>query len=104
MAKFGVDNYGVLYIRLALFQAYYLVVVIGDDTFRYAIITTKSPQSADSYTPKMEISDLGWLDPERVRGFPKPQDALGRFRLDMELLKELYAYCWCVRLAGLTEC
>ncbi|EJD37524.1 MED14-domain-containing protein [Auricularia subglabra TFB-10046 SS5] len=96
MLKFGQDLHGLLYIRLALFQSYYLVVVVGDVAFRFATITTKTQPEGDA--PRMQIADLGWVDAERVR--PGAVTA-NRFLLDTELLKELYAYC-CARVSYTT--
>lgn len=66
MIKLGHAARGTLYIQLANFPTYYLVLVIMDDQFRYALITTRI--LTDSTYSSMIMEDIAWLDFDRIHG------------------------------------
>ncbi|KAG6333415.1 hypothetical protein ID866_5677 [Astraeus odoratus] len=121
--KLGPAARGTMYIQLARFPTHYLVLVITEEDFRYALISVKV--LADTMFGNMIMEDIGWLDVRRIRGDRRvtaqgdlvagtlktlarkrnasdmAQDALRRednFNLDTQTLRELYAYC-CARVA-----
>ncbi|KAI6128239.1 mediator complex subunit MED14-domain-containing protein [Pisolithus croceorrhizus] len=123
--KLGPSARGTIYIQLARFPNHYLVLVITEEDFRYALISVKV--LTDSMFANMIMEDIGWLDVRRIRedrdvGTPGEVvigplnsqvsqqrkhhvDALARsvlredsFKLDTQTLRELYAYC-CARVA-----
>ncbi|KAI0745059.1 MED14-domain-containing protein [Earliella scabrosa] len=124
LKKLGPDAQGTLYIQLGNFPMHYLVLVITDQDFRYALISVKEVESSLNHDLKME--DIGWLNVRRIHGDdvaveggvgPDPvtgqkrkrDDGFGRtapsgedyptsFRLETKVLRELYAYC-CARVA-----
>ncbi|KAI6036221.1 mediator complex subunit MED14-domain-containing protein [Pisolithus microcarpus] len=125
LRKLGPSARGTIYIQLARFPSHYLVLVITEEDFRYALISVKV--LTDSMFANMIMEDIGWLDIRRIRddqgvGTPgevvigplnsqvsqrrKQQvDASTRdvlredsFKLDTQTLRELYAYC-CARVA-----
>ena len=55
---------GTLYIQLSKFPNHYLVLVITDDHFRYALITTRL--LSDSTLSDMVMEDIAWLDFSRI--------------------------------------
>ena len=57
---------GMLYIQLSSFPMHYLVVVITDQDFRYALISAQIVPGA-MYT-EMLMGDIGWLDVSRIHG------------------------------------
>lgn len=57
---------GTLYIQLANSTEHYLVLVITDTEFRYALILTKV--HTDSMYAEMTMEDIGWLDAQRIHG------------------------------------
>lgn len=57
---------GLLYIQLANFPTHYLVLVITDQDFRYALISAKVLPGT-MYT-EMIMGDIGWLDVRRIHG------------------------------------
>ena len=65
-AKLGRDARGTMYIQLLSFPSHYLVLVITDDDFRYALIhvgvLVESPLIA------LVMEDIGWLNVKRIRG------------------------------------
>ena len=65
MAKLGPDIRGSVYIQLASFPDHYLVVLITDEQFRFALITTEMSQNLAF--PKMLIVDICWLVYDRLR-------------------------------------
>lgn len=108
---------GMLYIQLSSFPMHYLVVVITDQDFRYALISAQIVPGT-MYT-EMLMGDIGWLDVSRIHGgdlvMPHQVSGAGqgadsvtngvgtsrgpaRFRLETQVLRELYAYC-CARVA-----
>ncbi|KAI0785537.1 MED14-domain-containing protein [Abortiporus biennis] len=124
--KFGRDARGNLYIKLSNFPSHYLVLVITDGDFKYALISVKRLEQ--TMFGDLELVDIGWLDVKRIHGgeitvnqrdVKMPSigekrkrdagdggvvDAIGesypshRFRLETQVLRELYAYC-CARVA-----
>ncbi|KAI0743387.1 MED14-domain-containing protein [Daedaleopsis nitida] len=124
--KLGPDAQGTLYIQLGNFPMHYLVLVITDQDFRYALISVREVESSINHDLKME--DIGWLNVRRIhgdnvavesgpglepiigqkrkrdegfgRGAPQLQGELAptSFRLNTKVLRELYAYC-CARVA-----
>lgn len=57
---------GLLYIQLANFPTHYLVLVITDQDFRYALISAKV--LPDTMYTEMIMGDIGWLDVRRIHG------------------------------------
>ncbi|KAJ7287402.1 mediator complex subunit MED14-domain-containing protein [Mycena rebaudengoi] len=115
MAKLGSSARGAVYIQLSNFPTHYLVLVIDDEEFRYALINT-SVLSGTMYG-NIIMEDVAWLDFDRIHGGDiaitqsdsstpglKPRNASGRefgqagFNLETQVLKELYSYC-CARVA-----
>ncbi|KAI6103423.1 mediator complex subunit MED14-domain-containing protein [Pisolithus sp. B1] len=123
--KLGPSARATIYIQLARFPNHYLVLVITEEDFRYALISVKV--LSDSMFANMIMEDIGWLDVRRIRddrdvGTPGEvaigplndqvyqrrkhhADASARgvlredsFKLDTQTLRELYAYC-CARVA-----
>ncbi len=118
--KFGQDAQGQIYIQLGNFSTHYLVLVIADQDFRYALISVKEVEQSLNHDLVME--DIGWLNVRRIYGDEitvegaigldavagqkrKREDGSGRggpsgeqyptsFRLETNVLRELYAYCW----------
>ncbi|KAG6829450.1 hypothetical protein H0H92_004510 [Tricholoma furcatifolium] len=64
--KLGPSTRGTLYIQLANFPSHYLVLVITDERFRYALITTRI--MTESMYADMIMEDIAWLDFERIHG------------------------------------
>ncbi|TDL22587.1 MED14-domain-containing protein [Rickenella mellea] len=111
LAKCGPDARAHLFIQLANFPRHYLVLVITDQEFRYALISVQI--LADTPQANMVMEDIGWLDVQRIHGGNisirerDHSDAHGKgmnvpraesFRLETEVLRELYAYC-CARVS-----
>ncbi|KAL4077046.1 mediator complex subunit MED14-domain-containing protein [Scleroderma yunnanense] len=122
LRKLGPAARGTIYIQLARFPTHYLVLVITEEDFRYALISVKI--LSDTMFGNMIMEDIGWLDVRRIRGDRRvstsgaamtgnlgqrrkrnasdlAQDELRRednFNLDTQTLRELYAYC-CARIA-----
>jgi mediator of RNA polymerase II transcription subunit 14 len=55
-----------LYIQLTPFPTHYLVLVVTDTDFRYALISVKIVP--DSMYQSLVMEDIGWLDVERICG------------------------------------
>lgn len=55
-----------LYIQLIPFPTHYLVLVVTDTDFRYALISVKIVP--DSMYQSLVMEDIGWLDVERICG------------------------------------
>jgi mediator of RNA polymerase II transcription subunit 14 len=72
--KFGVTVRGVLYIQLTPFPTHYLVLVVTDTDFRYALISVKIVP--DSTVQSLVMEDIGWLDVERICGRGREARAL----------------------------
>ncbi|KAG2354230.1 mediator complex subunit MED14-domain-containing protein [Suillus spraguei] len=64
--KLGPAARGMMYIQLANFPTHYLVLVLTDEEFRYALISTK--MLSDTMFGNMIMEDIGWLDVRRIRG------------------------------------
>ncbi|KIJ05674.1 hypothetical protein PAXINDRAFT_21088 [Paxillus involutus ATCC 200175] len=124
LQKLGPSARGTMYIQLSSFPTHYLVLVITEEAFRYALISVKV--IPDSMYGNMIMEDIGWLDVQRIRGengaglvpgivvgphIADPQVGQKRkrnvgdgprrednFHLDTQTLRELYAYC-CARVA-----
>lgn len=125
--KLGPAARGTMYIQLANFPTHYLVLVLTDEEFRYALISTK--MLSDTMFGNMIMEDIGWLDVRRIRGdrgVDVGMDEVGissmsheplvlqkrnrddipselsrsedSFNLETQVLRELYAYC-CARVA-----
>ena len=66
LAKLGPAARGTVYIQLLSFPSHYLVLVITDDDFRYALIhvtvLVESPLTA------LVMEDIGWLNVKRIKG------------------------------------
>lgn len=133
LAKFGPDVRTHLFIQLANFHRHYLVLLVTEQEFRFALISVQILQN--SPTGSMVMEDIGWLDVQRIHsgglitaadfapfhseGAPKAATGTfglrfdgdqyvklawrmnetdlmfsTRFRLDTDILRELYAYCW----------
>ncbi|KAF8621558.1 hypothetical protein AX15_007725 [Amanita polypyramis BW_CC] len=121
LRKLGPATRGTLFVQLTKFPNHYLVLVITDDRFRYALITTKV--LTDSVYASMVMEDIAWLDLDRIRSAGRPieetDDSTVKagmkrkrhesthgtdagvsdlFNLDIQTLRELYIYC-CARVA-----
>ncbi|KAF9242015.1 mediator complex subunit MED14-domain-containing protein [Melanogaster broomeanus] len=128
LQKLGPSARGMMYIQLSSFPSHYLVLVITDEDFRYALISVKV--IPDSMYGNMIMEDIGWLDVRRIRGEkgagstfevvvgPRSAELQGgqkrkrnpgpvandrrrredNFHLETQTLRELYAYC-CARVA-----
>jgi mediator of RNA polymerase II transcription subunit 14 len=64
--KLGPATRGVLYIQLSSFPSHYLVLVITDEEFRYALISVEV--LTDTMYANMIMQDIGWLDVRRIHG------------------------------------
>ncbi|KAJ7755751.1 mediator complex subunit MED14-domain-containing protein [Mycena maculata] len=121
MAKLGSSARGAVYIQLTNFPTHYLVLVINDEEFRYALITTRV--LTGTMYGNLVMEDIAWLDFDRIHGGDiaitahsdpaarstlKPrQDAVDTnktetgqagFNLETQVLRELYSYC-CARVS-----
>ncbi|KIJ59729.1 hypothetical protein HYDPIDRAFT_118235 [Hydnomerulius pinastri MD-312] len=128
LQKLGPAARGTMYIQLSSFPSHYLVLVITDEDFRYALISVKV--LTDSMYGNTIMEDIGWLDVRRIRGDrtvgsatdvivgphmgasqvgQKRKRGAGasghdgprredNFNLETQTLRELYAYC-CARVA-----
>ncbi|KAF8552437.1 MED14-domain-containing protein [Imleria badia] len=125
LQKLGPLARSTMYIKLSNFPSHYLVLVITEEDFRYALISVKV--LPDSMFGNMIMEDIGWLDVRRIRGEKGPSEvAIGphvedpqvgqkrkrdvassthntlrrqdNFHLETQTLRELYAYC-CARVA-----
>jgi mediator of RNA polymerase II transcription subunit 14 len=115
LAKLGADAVGFLFIRLANFKHHYLVLVITDERFKFALITTQSIE--EHLYSSMAVRDIAWLDYDRIhedavvrnpdeeKQIPDPTSPRsaeaktrpnGGFNLDTQGLRLLYNYCRCV--------
>lgn len=55
-----------MYIQLLSFPSHYLVLVVTDDDFRYALINVAVLM--DSPLTTMVMEDIGWLNVKRIKG------------------------------------
>jgi mediator of RNA polymerase II transcription subunit 14 len=66
LEKFGQSARAHLFVQLRNFPTHYLVIVIADDGFKFALVSVKSVvENARTY---MVMDDIGWLDVARIRG------------------------------------
>jgi hypothetical protein len=65
MMKLGPDARTSLFIQLANFPNHYLVIVITDERFKYALITTKGIEGILIAT--MVLEDIAWIDSDRIQ-------------------------------------
>jgi mediator of RNA polymerase II transcription subunit 14 len=72
--KFGVKVRGLLYIQLTPFPSHFLLLVVTDTDFRYALISVKIVP--DSMFQSLIMEDIGWLDVERICGRGREARAL----------------------------
>ncbi|KZT67209.1 MED14-domain-containing protein [Daedalea quercina L-15889] len=124
--KLGPIARGMLYIELAKFPDHFLVLVVTDDDWRFALISVEALPNTPCHDLLMK--DIGWLDVKRIHGeeivishrlhgsdpavgqkrkrdsidgIPEPP-AMGyltpRYTLETQVLREVYAYC-CARVA-----
>lgn len=61
-----------MYIKLSNFPSHYLVLVITEEDFRYALISVKV--IPESMYGNMIMEDIGWLDIRRIRGEKGPSE------------------------------
>jgi hypothetical protein len=66
LKKLGSTLRSLLYIQLNPFPTHYLVLVVTDTDFRYALISVKIVP--DSMYQSLVMEDIGWLDVERICG------------------------------------
>lgn len=64
MAKLGPAARRSLFIQLSNFPNHYLVIVITDECFKYALITTKAIEG--HMYAMMVLEDIAWLDFDRI--------------------------------------
>ncbi|KAJ3571005.1 hypothetical protein NP233_g4045 [Leucocoprinus birnbaumii] len=123
LKKLGSDIRTFLFIQLANFPEHYLVIIITDTRFRFALITTETIR--DATFAHMLIKDICWLDYNRLKqesvaaariteslnpdvrvGLKRKrnlesierQNGMPDFNLETQMLRELYTYC-CARVA-----
>ncbi|KAJ7188529.1 mediator complex subunit MED14-domain-containing protein [Mycena filopes] len=120
-AKLGPTAQGAVYIQLSNFPNHYLVLVITDKEFRYALISTRV--LTGTMYGNLVMEDVAWLDFDRIHGgdiaitvhsdppsrsAPNPprnhretkpsEMAQAGFNLETQVLRELYSYC-CARVS-----
>lgn len=66
LQKFGPSARGWLYIQLSNFPSHYLVLVITDDEFRFALISVEV--LSETMYANLIMKDIGWLIVERIHG------------------------------------
>lgn len=66
MQKLGASARGWLFIQLSNFPSHYLVLVITDEEFRYALISVEI--QTESMYANLLMKDIGWLDISRIHG------------------------------------
>jgi len=64
MTKLGSEARGTLYIQLSNFPNHYLVLVVTDERFQYALITTSV--ITEAMFGSMILEDIAWLDFDRI--------------------------------------
>ncbi|KAG9308372.1 hypothetical protein JVU11DRAFT_11950 [Chiua virens] len=72
--KLGPLAKGTMYIKLANFPSYYLVLVIIEEDFRYALIAVKV--LSDSMCGNMIMEDIRRLGIRRIRGEKRPPEVV----------------------------
>jgi mediator of RNA polymerase II transcription subunit 14 len=63
MAKFGPDARAHLFIQLQAFSDHYLVIVITESGYKYALVELEEP---DGTLLHLGMRDIGWLDTSRI--------------------------------------
>ena len=66
LLQLGPTARGTVYIQLNNFPQHYLVLVITDDEFRYALISVRVV--TDSMYNNLVMEDIAWLDLARIHG------------------------------------
>ncbi|KAJ3975413.1 MED14-domain-containing protein [Lentinula raphanica] len=123
LSKLG-PHRGSLYIQLQSHPTHYLVILISDEEFKYALINTQVMRN--TITNSMVMGDIAWLDFSRIRNddlrisarTERPESHPGlktthsdeklsmveqpsaTFHLETQVLREIYSYC-CARVAYL---
>ncbi|KAF9070889.1 mediator complex subunit MED14-domain-containing protein [Rhodocollybia butyracea] len=109
---------GLFYVQLESHPTHYLVIIITDEEFSYALINTQIIPG--TLTNSMVMGDIAWLDFSRIKTddisinvHMDRTDAIKRrsdeklstvsqpstgFHLETQVLRELYSYC-CARVA-----
>lgn len=64
MAKFGSSARAFLFIQLHHFRSHYLVLIVAEEDFKYALVSLKEA----SNVAIVYVDDIAWLDVKRVRG------------------------------------
>jgi mediator of RNA polymerase II transcription subunit 14 len=64
-AKLGSDARAYLFIQLTNFPNHYLVIVVTDEKYRFALITTSTDREV--MFAHMILQDIAWLDYDRIR-------------------------------------
>ncbi|KAJ3733741.1 MED14-domain-containing protein [Lentinula guzmanii] len=121
ISKLG-PHRGSLYIQLESHPTHYLVILISDEEFKYALINTQVMQN--TITNSMVMGDIAWLDFSRIRNddptisvrterpesrpglkhrhsdkkVPMVEQPSAGFHLETQVLREIYSYC-CARVA-----
>ncbi|KXN90150.1 Mediator of RNA polymerase II transcription subunit 14 [Leucoagaricus sp. SymC.cos] len=123
LERLGPDTRGTLFIQLANSSNHYLVIIITDERYRFAIINTKT--EPDVMFTHLTLNQVAWLDFDRIRRESlavsqmteslNPDVRVGTkrrrvlenaerppgfpdFNLETQMLRELYIYC-CARVA-----
>ncbi|KAF9497312.1 MED14-domain-containing protein [Pleurotus eryngii] len=110
--KFGSTHPHALYIQLANFPDYYLVLVIGDGGFRYAVIAAESMLDPEIGYHTYKIALFQWLDVQGIlqsnaprqddpgsplvtdtNSLPSNDVAPAGFNIETKALREVYSYC-----------
>lgn len=55
-----------MFVQLHNFPTHYLVLVVADDDFKFALVSVKSV--VENGRTSMVMDDIGWLDVVRIRG------------------------------------
>ncbi|KAJ4500264.1 mediator complex subunit MED14-domain-containing protein [Lentinula lateritia] len=121
LAKLG-PHRGSIYIQLESHPTHYLVIMISDEDFKYALINTQVVRT--TITTSMVMGDIAWLDFSRLRNddltisvhvdrpdsrpvlkhrrsdekVPPVEQPSAGFHLETQVLREIYSYC-CARVA-----
>jgi mediator of RNA polymerase II transcription subunit 14 len=93
LMQFGTSARGMLYIQLSNSPKHYLVIVITDDEFRYALISVNA--QPNSTTGGLIMEDIAWLDLRRIHGGnyvgkvePASGESLGKAKLESNQNKD----------------
>ena len=66
LQKFGPAAQAMLYIQIVTSPNHYLVIVVTDEQFRFALISTKT--LGDSTYTNLVMEDIAWLDVDKIQG------------------------------------